>query len=156
MPKEITGYIFVSPNNENDFIFKRDVQYILSLDEGHDVPYWAWVKMPKNMSEMPGRVWVPEEPSTILTDGLLMAVAEGLGDESLMALVEGNSKATWSNLRIEGGLDDARKLLGAALSGYSVNVLAFPGSSLHNLVSDAMLPGVNVTLFAALQRHAGA
>lgn len=80
MATEITGYLMLERTEMTTLSSNRTIDYIVSLDEGHDRPVWQWVKNPISGSKS---AWVPEKPDFILIDGLLMIIADGLQEPSL-------------------------------------------------------------------------
>ena len=129
MAVEITGYLMLEEENVRSLLSNRTINYIISLDEGHDRPVWEWVKTPVRGKKS---AWVPEKPDTILLDGLLMMIADGLENPRLKPTID--TIRTGSNSLV----DLNANLVGAALRANSLDVLkdfkicvvALPGSSL--------------------------
>lgn len=154
MATEITGYLMFSKTSPDSFIFNRNIEYILSLDEGHDRPCWEWVKKGRT-TRFPSRAWVPETPSTILRDGLLMALTEGFKNEAAIAAIKNRGTK-----RI--GVIDLNHLPASAsvyedfkylFEGFEIAVMAFPGSSLLNQVEQFAQRGLRISLFT--QQNSG-
>ena len=132
MAVEITGYLMLEKETMETLVPNRTIEYIISLDEGHDRPVWQWVKSPN-----PGKksAWVPEKPETVLMDGFFMLIADGLQDfgwkSKIDAIRMGSNALVDLNVnRLE---IDPRGQLANALQGHKLCVVAFPGSSLIGL-----------------------
>lgn len=148
MATEITGYLMFSKTTPDSFIFNRNIEYILSLDEGHDRPCWEWVKKGRT-TRFPSRAWVPEMPSTILRDGLLMALAEGIKNEVALSAIEsrGAKRTGVIDLNHLPASPAAYSDLKSLSEGYEIAVVAFPGSSLLNQVELFAQQGLQISLF---------
>ena len=144
MAKEITGFIILEKTNPESFIPKNDVQFILSLNEGHDRPIWEWMLNGANRDATKGSSLVPEKPETILLDGVLLLIADGLKDPSLLAMI--NQYRSGSSSLIDLNLFEVsvelRAGLASALEGYIVNIVILPGSHLANNISDFSKLGI--------------
>lgn len=148
MATEITGYLMFSKTSPDSLVFNRNIEYILSLDEGHDRPCWEWVKKGRT-TRFPSRAWVPEMPSTILRDGLLMALTEGIKNEAAISAIKNRGAK-----RI--GVIDLNHLPASAtvyedfkylFEGFEIAVMAFPGSTLLNQASTFVEAGLNISLY---------
>ena len=148
MATEITGYLMFSKSNSESFIFNRNIEFILSLDEGHDRPCWEWVKNGR-LRKFSSRAWVPERPSTILRDGLLMALAEGLKNEDAISAIgsRGAKRTGVIDLNYLPASPTAYSDLKSFFESYEIAVVAFPGSTLLNQVSKLIEAGLHITLF---------
>ena len=144
MAKEITGFLILEKTNPESFIPKNDVQFILGLNEGHDRPVWEWMLNGANSSTHKVSSLVPEKQETILLDGLLLLIADGLKDQSLLAMI--NQYRSGSSSLIDLNLFDVtyelRSGLANALEGYIVNIVILPGSHLTNNISDFSRLGI--------------
>lgn len=132
MAVEITGYLMLEKESMETLVPNRTIEYIISLDEGHDRPVWQWVKSPSSGKKS---AWVPEKPETILLDGLLMLISDGLQDFGLKAQIDPIRRG--SNALVDLNVNrleiDPREQLANALQGHRICVVAFPGSSLIGL-----------------------
>ena len=119
----------------NGFGGGRDITHIIALDEGHDRFYWEWVKHPQMRKFGTSSVWIPEAPETALRDGLLMLIADGLGDKSLQALVPyvggifGRADLN-RNEALPGGLSAE---ISHALVDHHIRLLTYQDSSIKDL-----------------------
>jgi hypothetical protein len=135
MATDITAFLLVDKNNSRGTIPDQNIQYILQLDEGHDRPVWTWVKNldqdrdPKTISPL-----VPEMPETILQDGLLLMIAEGIMDEGLRATLNnrrtGQARLYDLNLPAEGDFESLREGIPEALEALTVRLVRLPGCSI--------------------------
>ena len=115
---EITGYILLAKTSKEAFIFNREIDHIISLDEGHDRPVWSWVK--SGSKKVPKQGLVPSSVDQMLNEGLLM-------------LVDGAFETKNSSMAD----------LPALLEGYSVKVVLFDGSTLSSQVEVLSSLGIN-------------
>ncbi len=149
MAVEITGYLMLEKESTETLSSNRIVSYIISLDEGHDRPVWQWVKTPVRAKKS---AWVPEMPGTILLDGLLMIITDGLEDPNLKSQIDpirrGSSALVDLNSNHLGA--DLRPFISEALSGYKVCVVALPGSSLLKLSDELQTIGLKYRLLRQL------
>jgi hypothetical protein len=130
-----------------DFIANRRIDHIIELDEGHDRPCWIWVKNGR-ATPLRGRsgCWIPESVETMLLDGLMMIVAEGLEDQSLIAQLD--------DLRFGSNVDLSRSVspagfrdgLAGALQDFVVNVVLFQDSTIISQVAKLGAFGIDSTL----------
>jgi hypothetical protein len=135
MATDITAFLLVDKNNSRGTIPDQSIHYILQLDEGHDRPVWTWVKNldqdrnPKTISPL-----VPEMPETILQDGLLLMITEGIMDEGLRATLNnrrtGQARLYDLNLPDEGDFESLRDGLPEALEALTVRLVRLPGCSI--------------------------
>lgn len=141
MSVEITGYIILSVEPSEAFVPSRTIDYIISLDEGHSRPVWQWVKSPHSGKKS---AWVPESPNTILADGLLMLISDGLRDVTLRAEIDAMRKSSSAlvDLNAMKLKQQFRQSIRAQLAGYVVNIAAWPNSSLLNLKTELANLGV--------------
>ncbi|MFM2031002.1 MAG: hypothetical protein RI927_622, partial [Actinomycetota bacterium] len=132
----------------DSFIFNRNIEYILSLDEGHDRPCWEWVKKGRT-TRFPSRAWVPEMPSTILRDGLLMALTEGIKNEAAISAIKnrGAKRIGVIDLNHLPASETGYGYLKSFFEGYEIAVVAFPGSSLLNQVEHFAQHDLEISLF---------
>jgi hypothetical protein len=131
---DITAFLLVEKNNSRGTIPDQNIHYILQLDEGHDRPVWTWVKNldqdrdPKTISPL-----VPEMPETMLQDGLLLMIAEGVMDEGLRATLNnrrtGQARLYDLNLPAEGDFESLRDGIPEALESLTVRLVRLPGCS---------------------------
>jgi hypothetical protein len=136
MATDITAYLLVDKNNSRGTIPDQNIHYILQLDEGHDRPVWTWVKNldqdrdPKTISPL-----VPEMPETMLQDGLLLMIAEGIMDEGLKATLNnrrtGQARLYDLNLPAEGDFESLREGIPEALEALTVRLVRLPGCSIN-------------------------
>ncbi len=134
MATDITAFLLVEKNNSRGTIPDQNIHYILQLDEGHDRPVWTWVKNldqdrdPKTISPL-----VPEMPETMLQDGLLLMIAEGVMDEGLRATLNnrrtGQARLYDLNLPAEGDFESLRDGIPEALESLTVRLVRLPGCS---------------------------
>jgi hypothetical protein len=115
---EITGYILLAKTAEGSFIFNREIDHIVALDEGHDRPVWSWIK--SGSKRVPKQTLVPSSVDQILNEGLLMLVDGAFGTES----------STLANVS-------------ALLDGYIVNVVLFERSTLSTQLEALATLGIN-------------
>lgn len=152
MSIEITGYLMISKSSSDSFIFNRNIKYILSLDEGHDRPCWEWVKNgnPKRYSS---KAWVPEMPTTIMRDGLLMALTEGIMNKAAISAVEsrGAKRIDVIDLNHVPVPATTYEDYQSFFEGFEIAVIAFPGSTLLNQVSNFIEAGLAIKFFT--ERH---
>jgi hypothetical protein len=149
---EITGYLMISKSSSDSFIFNRNIDYILSLDEGHDRPCWEWVKK-VNSKRNSSKAWVPEMPTTILRDGLLMALTEGLMDKAAISAIEsrGSKRTDVVDLNHVPVPATTYEDFQSFFEGFEIAVIAFPGSTLLNQVSNFIEAGLAIKFFT--ERH---
>jgi hypothetical protein len=153
VPAEITALLIVheiDSNDPSDLIPGMDIRYMLKLDEGHDRPVWVWVQNsdqdvdPKNISPL-----VPEMPETILEDGLLLLIAEGLKDEGLRASLNnrrsGKNRLYDLNLPTDGDFGSIRAGIPEALEAVSVKLVRFKDCTIKPEQAEAM--GLEVVSF---------
>ena len=135
MATDITAFLLVEKNNSRGTIPDQNIHYILQLDEGHDRPVWTWVKNldedrnPKTISPL-----VPEMPETMLQDGLLLMIAEGIMDEGLRATLNnrrtGQARLYDLNLPADGDFESLRDGIPEALEALTVRLVRLPGCSI--------------------------
>lgn len=144
MAKEITGFLILEKTNPESFIPTNDVQFILGLNEGHDRPLWEWMLNGAKGDATKVSSIVPEKPETILLDGLLLLIADGLKDPSLLAMIDQyrSGSSALIDLNLFEVTDELRSGLASALEGYLVNIVILPGSHLKNNVSDFSKLGI--------------
>lgn len=144
MAKEITGFLILEKNNTESFIPTNDVQCILGLNEGHDRPVWQWMLNGSKRNVGRDSALVPEKPDTILMDGLLLLIADGLQDPSLIAKIDQyrSSATSLIDLNLNAVVGDLRSGVANALEGYIVNIVLLPGSHLSNNVLEFSKLGI--------------
>lgn len=135
MPTDITALLLVSNNGSKGTLPDQTVDYILKLDEGHDRPVWVWVHNsetdvePKRLSSL-----VPEMPETILEDGLLLLIAEGLRDEGLRAALNGRrsgpNRLYDLNLPDGGDFANLRAGIPESITPIKVRLVRLPGCTI--------------------------
>lgn len=150
MATEITAFLLVDKKNSRGTMPDQNIHYILQLDEGHSRPVWTWLKNvdqdrnPKTISPL-----VPEMPDTILQDGLLLMLAEGIMDEGLRATL--NSRRTGQarlydlNLPADGDFESLRANISQAIDSLTVRLVRLPGCSIKP--EDAMVLSIEVASF---------
>lgn len=150
MAIEITSFLFLELKKDS-FMGTRSVSHIISLDEGHSRPVWEWVQNDNLGSRSSKSAWVPAMPETILEDGLLMLIADGLGEPSLAATADGLRARDGSVVDLNlNPLDPAfRQRIGEALADYVVTILTLPGSHVPILLKDFGHLGVEMRVAAA-------
>lgn len=141
MAIEITGYLMLEREDAKSLSPNRVIEHIISLDEGHDRPVWQWVKSPAAGKKS---AWVPENPETILLDGLLMLICDGLQNPFLKAQIDplrggSNSLVDLNVNRLE--IDNGSELKNL-LQGNRICVVAYPDSSLLGLSEKLSRAGV--------------
>jgi hypothetical protein len=137
MAIEITTFLFLELK-EDSFLGTRSVSHIIRLDEGHSRPVWEWVQNDNVSNRSSKSSWVPAMPETILEDGLLMLIADGLGEPSLAATADGLRARDGSvvDLNVNPVDPTIRQNIGEALNGYVVTILNLPGSHIPKLLKD--------------------
>lgn len=148
MATEITGYLMFSKSSSDSFILNRNIEYIVSLDEGHDRPCWEWVKK-GNSKRYPSKAWVPEMPTTVLRDGLLMALTEGFMNKSAISAIEsrGAKRSDVIDLNHIPVPPTTYEDLPSFFEGFEIAVIAFPGSTLLNQVPNFVEAGLAINFF---------
>jgi hypothetical protein len=135
MAIDITALLLVDKNVKRSTLPEQHLDYILKLDEGHDRPVWVWVHNSDRDGES-GNLspLVPEAPETILEDGLLLLIAEGLGDEGLRAALNGRrspqNRLYDLNLPDGGNFANLRKGIAEAIAPLTVRLVRLPGCSI--------------------------
>lgn len=144
MSKEITGFLILENKNTDSFIPTNDVQFILGLNEGHDRPVWEWMLNGSKRAVGRSSALVPEKPETVLVDGLMLLIADGLKDPSLTAKIDQyrSSATSLIDLNLNTVLVDLRAGVASALEGYIVNIVILPGSHLRNNISEFSKLGI--------------
>jgi hypothetical protein len=132
---EITALLLAEKKSTRGTLLDQDIHFILKLDEGHDRPVWTWVHNvdrdgeAKRISPL-----VPEMPETILQDGLLLLIAEGLMDEGLRASLNsrrnGPSRLYDLNLPQAGDFDALRQGIPEGLESLKLRLVRLPGCSI--------------------------
>jgi hypothetical protein len=135
LPTEITALLLAEKISPKGTSLDQNIHYILKLDEGHDRPVWIWVHNAdqevdaKRISPL-----VPEMPETILQDGLLLLIAEGLGDEGLRAALNsrryGPSRLYDLNLPDDGDFSALREGIPEAMAWLKLRLVRLPGCSI--------------------------
>lgn len=143
MATEITALLIVDKNDSRGTLPDRNLHYILKLDEGHDRPVWIWVHNSDRDSEARKlSPLVPEAPETMLEDGLLLLIAEGLEDEGLRAAlnVRRNGPTRLYDLNLPNGGDFASLRAGIAesIAPLTVRLVRFPGCSIDARAAEAL------------------
>jgi hypothetical protein len=143
MAIDITALLMVDKNDSRGTLPEQHLHYILKLDEGHDRPVWVWVHNsdrdidPKRLSPL-----VPESPETMLEDGILLLLAEGLRDEGLRATLDSrrNAPNRLYDLHIpEGGdFEHLRASIPEALESLTVRLVRLPGCSIKPEDAEAL------------------
>jgi hypothetical protein len=143
MATEITALLIVDKNDSRGTLPDKNLHYMLKLDEGHDRPVWIWVHNsdrevePKRLSPL-----VPEAPETILEDGLLLLIAEGLRDEGLRAALNGRrngpNRLYDLNLPNEGDFGLLRDGIPESIETLKVRLVRLPGCSIKPEEAEAM------------------
>ncbi len=147
MAVEITGYLMLEKESMATLASNRSISYIISLDEGHDRPVWQWVETPVRGKKS---AWVPEKPDTILLDGLLMLITDGLTNPNLKSQIDSIRRSSNSLVDLNTnhlGIN-LRPAIGEALEGFKVCVVALPGSSLLSLTEDLSRLGLDYRLLS--------
>ncbi len=143
MATEITALLIVDKNDSRGTIPDQNLHYILKLDEGHDRPVWIWVHNSDRDGE-PGKLspLVPEAPETMLEDGLLLLIAEGLEDEGLRAALNGrrNGPNRLYDLNLPNGGDFAslRAGISESITPLTVRLVRLPGCSIKAEEAEAL------------------
>jgi hypothetical protein len=125
MPKEITGFLILERSNPASFISTNDIQFILGLNEGHDRPVWEWMLNGSNTNAKRASTLVPEKVETVLLDGLLLLIADGLKDQSLLAKIDEFRRGPSSLIDLNHQIvpSELREGIAGALEGFVVNVV---------------------------------
>ena len=150
MPTDITALLIVDKKDSRGTMPEQHLHYILKLDEGHDRPVWVWVHNsdtdlePKRLSPL-----VPEMPETMLEDGILLLLAEGLRDEGLRATLDsrrnGPNRLYDLHLPVGGDFAHLRSGISEALESLTVRLVRLPGCSIKP--EDAAALSVEVVSF---------
>jgi hypothetical protein len=136
MATDITALLVVDKNDSRGTLPSQNLHYILKLDEGHDRPVWIWV----HNSDRDGEArrlssLVPEAPETVLEDGLLLLIAEGLEEEGLRAALNGrrNGPNRLYDLNLPNGGDFAnlRDGISESIAPLTVRLVRLPGCSMQ-------------------------
>jgi hypothetical protein len=132
---EITALLLAEKKESRGTLPDQNIHFILKLDEGHDRPVWIWVY--NSDSEVEAKrisPLVPQMPETILQDGLLLLIAEGLRDEGLRAALNsrrnGPSRLYDLNLPDEGDYGALRNGIREALASLNLRLVRLPGCSI--------------------------
>jgi hypothetical protein len=150
MSKEITGFLILENRNSGSFIPKNDVQFILGLNEGHDRPVWEWMLNCDTRSFGRKSTLVPEAQETVILDGLVLLIADGLQDESLLAKINQFRRSPSSLIDLNSNKvpEDFRAGVASSLDGYMVNIVILPGSLLLKNVSDLANIGIEYRILS--------
>ena len=143
MATDITALLIVDKNDSRGTIPDQNIHYMLKLDEGHDRPVWVWVHNsdgevePKRLSPL-----VPEAPETMLEDGLLLLIAEGMRDEGLRAALNdrrnGPNRLYDLNLPNEGDFGKLRAGIPESIAPLTVRLVRLPGCSIKAEEAEAL------------------
>ena len=143
MATDITALLVVDKNDSRGTLPSQNLHYILKLDEGHDRPVWIWV----HNSDRDGEArrlssLVPEAPETVLEDGLLLLIAEGLEEEGLRAALNGrrNGPNRLYDLNLPNGGDFAnlRDGISESIAPLTVRLVRLPGCSMKSEDSETL------------------
>jgi len=132
---EITALLLAEKKSTGGTLRDQDIHFILKLDEGHDRPVWTWVyNANQDLETKRISPLVPEMPETILHDGLLLLIAEGLMDEGLRASLNsrrnGPSRLYDLNLPEAGDFEALREGIPEALETLKLRLVRLPGCSI--------------------------
>jgi hypothetical protein len=136
MATDITALLLVDKNDSIGTLRDQNIHYILKLDEGHDRPVWIWVHNSDSEREQKGSSpLVPELVETILEDGLLLVIAEGLKDEGLRAALNprrnGPGRLYDLHLPVGGDFGQLRSGISDSLEEMTVRLVRLPGCSIR-------------------------
>lgn len=149
MPTDITALLIVDKNDSRGTIPDQNIHYMLKLDEGHDRPVWVWVhNSDREVESKRLSPLVPEAPETMLEDGLLLLIAEGLRDEGLRAALNGRrngpNRLYDLNLPNEGDFGILRTGIPESIAPLTVRLVRLPGCSIKPEDAEALsLPVVS-------------
>jgi len=135
LPTEITALLLAEKVSPVGTFLDHNIHFILKLDEGHDRPVWVWVyNADQEVEAKRISPLVPEMPESILQDGLLLLIAEGLMDEGLRASLNarrtGPSRLYDLNLPQEGDFETLRAGIPEALETVKLRLVRLPGCSI--------------------------
>jgi hypothetical protein len=135
MATDITAFLLVDKNNSRGTIPDQNIHYILQLDEGHDRPVWTWVKnLDQDRDSNTISPLVPEMPETMLHDGLLLMIAEGLMDKGLLATLNKHRRRPGGlydlNLSSAEGFESLRAGIPEVIEPLTVRLVRLPGCSI--------------------------
>lgn len=143
MAIDITALLMVDKNDSRGTLPEQHINYMLKLDEGHDRPVWVWVHNSDEDREA-SRLspLVPEMPETMLEDGILLLLAEGLQDEGLRASLDNrrNGRNRLYDLHLPSGGDfkNLRAGIPEAMESLTVRLVRLPGCSIKPEEAEAL------------------
>jgi hypothetical protein len=96
------------------------------------------------------QAWVPERPATILRDGLLMVLAEGIKNENIREAIASRQarRSVVIDLNYAPVKSETYTDFPEYFVDYDITVVAFPGSSLLTQVEEFSKAGLSITLLS--------
>lgn len=143
MAIDITALLMVDKNDSRGTLPEQHIHYMLKLDEGHDRPVWVWVhNSDKDREASRLSPLVPEMPETMLEDGILLLLAEGLRDEGLRASLDtrrnGRNRLYDLHLPAGGDFKNLRAGIPEAMESLTVRLVRLPGCSIKPEEAEAL------------------
>ena len=145
MSVDKTTILGLIKRDANGLIESQDVNALIVLDEGFDRPSWGFANATADSRRL-----VPEEPSTILLDGLLLLASETRSDVDAFRTLNDlcGEKSKIIDLNKNSPDSELRELIPNALAGFEVLVVGLKGSSVLNQIPSIQGLGLQVRVVA--------